>query len=55
MQKDIYNVVVEDQVYLILEDEFTASCKYLGTVNHKFRFHKPEIKAKALNACHQNK
>lgn len=54
MQKDIYNVVIDDSVYLIAEYDDVTSCIYVGTINHKFRLHKPEIREKALKACHQN-
>lgn len=30
--KDMYNVVIENSVYLIIEEDYVCSCKYLGTI-----------------------
>lgn len=51
MSKEVYNVVINNQVYLIYQDEGVGGCKYLGSVHKRFRFYNPLIKAKALKAC----
>lgn len=55
MTKDIYNIVIDDKVYVIYTDEFYGGCTYVGSVNNKFRLHNSRIREKALKACHQNK
>ena len=52
MSKDCYNVVINNQVYLIYTDEGVGGCIYLGYVHKKFRLYNPVIKARALEACH---
>lgn len=49
MKRDIYNVIVEDKVYVIYTDEYTGGCTYCGSVSSKLRLHIPRIREKALN------